>query len=40
MSNNAEELMSMVFENDNPEEALMIAINTILSFLEQPESSQ
>lgn len=40
MTKNEEELVDIVRENDNPEQALMIVINTIISFLEQHESSQ
>ena len=40
MTNNEMELISIIRENDNSEQAVMIAIETILSFLEQHESSQ
>ena len=40
MSNNKIELMNIISENDNPEQAVMIAIDIILSYLEQLESSQ
>ena len=40
MSNNEMELINFIRENDNPEQAVLIAIETILSFLEQHESSQ
>ena len=33
------ELIELVRENDNPEQAVMIVIDTIISFLEQHESS-
>ena len=39
MTNYAEELVDLVRENDNPEQAVMIVIDTIISFLEQHESS-
>lgn len=35
---NEAELLRMVRENDNPEQAAMIAIETILEYLRQPES--
>ena len=35
---NEEELLRLVRENDNPEQAAMIAIETILEYLRQPES--
>ena len=35
---NEEELLRMVRENDNPEQAAMIAIDIILGYLRQPES--
>ena len=35
---NEEELLRMVRENDNPEQAAMIAIDIILEYLRQPES--
>ena len=38
MTNYADELVDLVRENDNPEQAVMIVINTIISFLEQHES--
>ena len=40
MSNNEIELMKIIRENDNPEQAVLTAIETILLFLEQHESSQ
>ena len=33
-------LIQLIRENDKPEQALETAVNTILSFLEQHESSQ
>lgn len=35
---NEEELLRMVRENDNPEQAAMIAIDIILEYLRRPES--
>ena len=35
---NEEELLNMVRENDNPEQAALIAIDIILDYLRQPES--
>lgn len=40
MSNNEIELINIIRENDNPEQAVLVAIDTILSFLEQHESYQ
>ena len=40
MTNNERDLLNIIREDDNPEEALEISINIILSFLEQHESSQ
>lgn len=40
MSNNEVELMKMVRESDNPEQAVLIAIDTILGYLTQHGSSQ
>ena len=40
MTNYAEELVDLVRKDDNPEQAVLIAINTIISFLEQHESFQ
>lgn len=40
MKTNQEILLSIVRENDNPEQALLIAVDVITSFLEQYESSQ
>ena len=39
MTNYAEELVDLVRKDVNPEQAVLIAINTIISFLEQHESS-
>lgn len=35
---NEAELLNMVRENDNPEQAAIIAIDIILEYLRQPES--
>ena len=40
MSNNTVELINIIRENDNPEQALQTAIEIISSFLEQCESYQ
>ena len=40
MTNNEKELIRIIRENDNPEQAMLIAVETILSFLEQHESCQ
>ena len=40
MTNNELELLTLIRENDNPEQALLTAIDTIIAFLEQHESSQ
>ena len=40
MQTNQEILLSLIRENDNPEQALKIAVEIITSFLEQCESSQ
>ena len=40
MTENELELIKLIRENDNPEQALATAVETILSFLEQHESSQ
>ena len=40
MSNNHTELLKVVYEHNNPEQALKIAIDVITSFLEQSVSSQ
>ena len=39
MTDNEKELINMIRENDNPEEALMTAAVIILGFLKQHESS-
>ena len=38
MTDNEKELINMIHENDNPEEALMTAAVIILGFLKQHES--
>lgn len=38
MTNNELELLHIIRENENPEQALNIAIEIILSYLEQHES--
>lgn len=38
MTNNELELLNIIRESDNPEHAIMIAIDVILSYLEQHES--
>ncbi len=40
MTANEIELINLIRENDNPEQALSTAVNIILSFLEQGQSSQ
>lgn len=40
MQTNQETLLSLIRENDNPEQALQIAVEIITSFLEQYESFQ
>ena len=40
MQTNQEILLSLIRENDNPEQALITAAEIITSFLEQLESSQ
>jgi hypothetical protein len=40
MTKNEIELLTLIRENDNPEEALMTAIEIITSFLEQSVSYQ
>ena len=40
MSKNEIELLNMIRENDNPEQALMTATQIILDFLKQRESSE
>ena len=39
MTDNEKELINMIRENDNPEEALMTAAVIILGFLKQHESN-
>lgn len=39
MTNYEEELVDLVRENDDPAQAVLTVINTIISFLEQHESS-
>ena len=38
MTKNELELLNLIRENDNPEQALIIAIEILISCLEQPES--
>ena len=38
MTENELRLIKLIRENDNPDEAMLTAVNIILSFLEQPES--
>ena len=38
MTSNEIELISIIRENDNPEQATMVAIDIILKYLRQPES--
>ena len=40
MSNNEIELINMIRENDNPEQALLTATKVILDYLKQHESSE
>ena len=40
MTDNEKELITIIRENDNPEEALMTAAVIILGFLKQHESSE
>ena len=40
MTDNEKELIKLIRENDNPEQALVTAVNTILFFLAQHESSE
>ena len=40
MTDNEVELIKIIRENDNPEQALVAAVETILSYLRQRESSQ
>lgn len=39
MTKNEEELLRMIRENDNPEQAVMTAIDTIVEYLRQHGSS-
>ena len=38
MTENEKELIKIIRENDNPEQALVTAVETILSYLKQHES--
>lgn len=38
LSVNEIELMRMIYENDNPEQAVLTAIEIFTAFLEQPEA--
>lgn len=38
LSQNEIELMRMIYENDNPEQAVLTAIEIFTAFLEQPEA--
>lgn len=40
MSKNKIELLKLIFENDNPEEVILTALDVVTSFLKQPESYQ
>lgn len=40
MTNNEIELLNVIRESDNPEQAILVAIDVILSYLEQHESSE
>ena len=40
MSENENVLFRMLYENDNPEQALLTAITVFAAFLEQPEEGQ
>ena len=40
MTSNELELLGMIRNHDNPQQAIVIAIDTITSFLKQLESSQ
>ena len=40
MSNNLIELLKLILENDNPEQAVLTVAGTIFDFLEQHESHQ
>ena len=39
LSKNEIELMKMIYENDNPEQAVLTAIRVFTAFLEQPEAA-
>ena len=38
MTNNELQLLNMIRDNDNPERALITAVEIIIKYLEQPES--
>lgn len=40
MTANEQELINLIRENDNPEQALVTAVETILLYLKQHESSE
>lgn len=40
MTENEKELLTIIHESENPEQAMAIAVDIILSFLMQHESSQ
>ena len=40
MTEKEKEMFKIIFENDNPEQALVTAVKTILFFLTQHESSE
>ena len=40
MSENNVELIRMIRENDNPEQAMMVAVTIILGYLKRHESSE
>lgn len=40
MTNNEKELLNIIYQHSNPEQAIEIAIKTILDFLEQDGSYQ
>ena len=39
MTNNETALLNMIRSNENPEQALLVAIGVIIDFLNRPESS-
>ena len=39
MSENEKELLSIIRENDNPEQAMLVAVEIILGYLKRHESS-